>query len=67
MLSESDWSREEYLDEVVLVERFDVVEDDVEDETENLEYDADDNWWSDVEQGRYDDDPSPYDGNYSEE
>jgi len=25
------------------------------------------NYWNDVEQGRYDDDPSPYDGNYSEE
>lgn len=30
------------------------------------EYD-DYNPWNDVEQGRYDDDPSPYDGNYSEE
>lgn len=23
--------------------------------------------WNDIEQGRWDDDPSPYDGNYSEE
>jgi hypothetical protein len=24
-------------------------------------------YWNDVEQGRYDDDPSPYDGTYSED
>jgi len=35
---------------------------DAEDITESAEWE----YWNPVEQGMYDDDPSPYDGNYSE-
>ena len=39
-------------------------------DTDYADYANYDDWdydpWNDVEQGRYDDDPSPYDGTYSE-
>jgi len=65
--TDADWSEDEYQNEVKLAERFDVVEIAAEDDAALDAYDSYDAYWNDVEQGRYDDDPSPYDGNYSEE
>lgn len=63
--TDPEWSEEEFQSEVMLAERFDVVEIAEEDDAALVGY-AYDAYWNDVEQGRYDDDPSPYDGNYSE-
>lgn len=70
-IQENDWSEDEYQSEVKLAERFDVIEEGAPDDyyagLEEIESDASaDAYWNDVEQGRYDDDPSPYAGDYSE-
>lgn len=72
-IHEDDWSEEEYQSEVKLAERFDVIEfeegapADYYAGLEEIESDPSyDLYMSDVEMGRYDDDPSPYAGDYSE-
>ena len=69
-----DWSREEFADEVMLAARFDADVDaaiwnadpSIPDSEKFYEVEDDYDPWNDVEQGRYDDDPSPYAGDYSE-
>lgn len=70
-----EWSQEEFADEVMLAGRFDAdavdaaiwnADPSVPDEDKFYEVEEYDHW-NDVEQGRYDDDPNPYHGDYADD